>query len=132
MEQIRAQSAQPYPSKLQRALAARMDSVNKAREYNEVLKEKEREKAVIAELENKLSKMKEELEEIENEYKEEKARNETLQTNIGKMMDATKKLHDRHLALMSDLEKKKARLMEALANKEQSLWNKLHAKSNDL
>ncbi|KAH0792347.1 Kinesin motor domain containing protein [Histomonas meleagridis] len=110
IEQMRAQSAQPYTSKLQQALAQRMQMENRSKELEECMKERDREKQKVAELEAKIEELRKTLDETNKKLEETIKKNTMLESNITKMIDATKKLHERHLEIQSDLQNKAAQI----------------------
>jgi chromosome segregation ATPase len=116
VEQIRAQSGQPYTSKLQQALAQRMQKETRSRELDECARERDREKARADELEKMLRDLQEELSATRNRLDEIVERNMGLEGNIAKMIDTTKKLHERHVQLQVDLQNK--------ADEMEAFWKK--------
>lgn len=116
IEQIRTQSAQPYTSKLQQALAQRMQREAKSREYEECVKELAREKKRREELEKRCQEMKEEIISLKKKYEEAEQKKANLEGNIQKMIEATRSLHERHVNLQAELEDK--------ANQIQKYWKK--------
>ncbi|OHS96090.1 hypothetical protein TRFO_37796 [Tritrichomonas foetus] len=104
IEQIRTQSAQPYTSKLQQALAQRMQRESKSRELEECKRELQREQQRSAELEKQLLESQQIIEDLRAKYEESEKKKSNLEGNIQKMIEATKALHERHLALQSELE----------------------------
>jgi hypothetical protein len=108
VDQIRAQSAQPYTSKLQMALAQRMQKESRSKELEECMRERDREKLRVKELESKLAGLEEEVSEVRRQLEEANQKNAMLEGNITKMIDATKKLHERHVKLQTELQEKAA------------------------
>lgn len=116
IEQIRTQSAQPYTSKLQQALAQRMQREAKSRELEECKRELARERKKKEELELKIQEMQEEIDTLHRKCEEAEQKKANLEGNIQKMIEATKSLHERHIALQAELEDK--------ADQIQKFWKK--------
>ncbi|KAH0791176.1 Kinesin motor domain containing protein [Histomonas meleagridis] len=121
IQQIKAQSAQPYTSKLQQALAQKMQMESKTKELEECIKERDRERQRANELEKEVELMREKIEETEQMLNEAVKKNTMLENNIMKMIDATKKLHERHLQSQSELEDKIAQIEKIWQQKLQVL-----------
>ena len=105
IDEIRCQSAQPYTSKLQQALAQRIQRDAKSRELEECKRERDEERAQVAELENSIKNVQKELGEVQAKMEEEVKKKNMLETNITKMMEATKALHERYVKLQDDLKR---------------------------
>ena len=105
IDEIRCQSAQPYTSKLQQALAQRIQRETRLRELEECKKERDDEKAQVVELENSIKNVQRELGEVQERMEEELKKKTMLETNIGKMMEATKALHERFVKVQEDLKR---------------------------
>ena len=106
LERIKIQSAQPYTSKLQKALAERMASVNRNRELEECKKELERERNHSALLRQQIEDVQLQIDEASVKLQDMRDQNENLQVNIEKIIDMTKKLHQKQVNTEKDLEEK--------------------------
>lgn len=112
IEQIRTQSAQPYTSKLQQALAQRMQREAKSRELEECKRELVRERKKREELENQIKEMQDEIDSLHLKCEEAEKKKANLEGNIQKMIEATKSLHERHIALQAELEDKASQIQQ--------------------
>ena len=112
IEQIRTQSAQPYTSKLQQALAQRMQREAKSRELEECKRELAREKKRRVELEGKIKEMQEIIDDLQKKYDESEQKKANLEGNIQKMIEASRSLHERHVALQAELEDKASQIQK--------------------
>jgi myosin heavy subunit len=110
VEQIRAQSAQPYATKLQQALAQRMQKDTRSHELEECIRDRDRERARANELESQIQHVQQELNEVKVALDQAMEKNASLEGNIAAMIAATKKLHERHVQLQTDLQNKTAEM----------------------
>jgi hypothetical protein len=110
VEQIRSQSAQPYTSKLQQALAQRMQKDVRSRELEECVRERDRHRIKATELETQIQLVRQELNDAQLKFDHATQKNSSLEGNIAAMIAATKKLHERHVQLQADLQTKTAEM----------------------
>ena len=104
LEQIRLQSQQPYTSKLQQALALKMQSEAQNRELEEMQAERDRERQRAQELKVKFDALKKQLDDSKAQLDEVVSKNASLEGNIQKMMEATKLLHQKQMGTQRGLE----------------------------
>ena len=104
LEQIRMQSQQPYTSKLQQALAIRMQTEAKNKELEECQMERDRERQHAQELKAKFDELKKQLDDSKAQLQEVMSKNAMLQGNVQKMIEATKALHQKQLENQAELE----------------------------
>ena len=128
VDQIRTQSAQPYTSKLQQALAQKMQNENKNKELEELKREREREQIKIKDLENQIVLLKDELEKSNKLLKESLQKNAGMENAIARMIEGTKKLHQKHLELQNDFDSQKIVLQKFYENKIKDLENQIKSK----
>ena len=108
VEQVRVQSTQPYTSKLQQALAQKMQRDTRARELQECIRERDAERAEVAQLEAQIRDCQNELSATLTKLEAAVSKNKMLETNIAKMIEGTKALHERYVNLKAQIEKNTA------------------------
>jgi hypothetical protein len=128
VEQIRSQSAQPFATKLQQALAQRMQKDERQRELEECIRERDREGARADALEAQLISMNQALSEAKEKLDGAVQANASLEGNIAAMIAGTEKLRGRHVQLQTDLQSK-LRKWRPLGD---SAWSFLKVNSGDL
>ena len=106
IEQMRTQSVQPYTSKLQQALAQRLQRESKSRELEECKRELQREQQKSNEYLQRIKELEEEVEEIRKKWEEAEQKNKKFEASVQKMIAATKSLHERYVNLQTELEEK--------------------------
>ena len=121
LEQIRLQSQQPYTSKLQQALALRMQTESKNRELEECLLERDNERQKAQELRAKLGSLRKQIDEAKAKLEEVASKNAVLEGSIQKMIEATKALHKRQLDSQAELEDKAAKIDMEYKNRVEAL-----------
>lgn len=106
IQQLRAQSAEPYTAKIQQALAQRMKREAKSREYAECVRQRDADRARCIELETMINNVEKEIAEKEALLAEQEKRSEVLESNISRLIAGSRAIYDRHLKTKTDLEKK--------------------------
>ena len=121
LEQIRLQSQQPYTSKLQQALAIRMQTESKNRELEECQLERDKERQKAQELRGKLETLGKQLDDAKAKLEEVTSKNAALESSIQKMIEATRTLHKKQLDSQAELEDKAAKIDEAYRKRVEAL-----------
>ena len=121
LEQIRLQSQQPYTSKLQQALAIRMQTESKNRELEECQLERDKERQKAQELQGKLETLRKQIDDAKAKLEEVTSKNAVLESSIQKMIEATRTLHKKQLDSQAELEDKAAKIDEVYRKRVEAL-----------
>lgn len=132
LEQIRAQSQQPYTSKLQQALAQRLQNESRARELEEAKRDRDRALARVKELEAQIGILKAEanmyketVEQLQADLRASQEKNTGMESAIQKMIEGTKRIHQRQIDLQAQFETDKQNMKDFYERKIAELTERL-------
>lgn len=133
LEQIRSQSAQPYTSKLQQALARKAQNESAQKELADARQDLNKTNSKIEELEGEIKRLRDEnqnytteLESLTQQLNETVAKNERLSGAIQQMIEGTKQLQQKQTELEQQFEDDKKKMCEYYENKIKELEAKLN------